>query len=194
MIDTLKAHWKYAAAGALMIACFAAGECTRKPPVATTKIEYRDVVKEKIVTQDIVKTVVVHDVVEKVRVVHETVTETRPDGTKVVTQRDTGETTSEKKDTAAASEAKKTVAEREHTTERVETRTVPVLKEQWALSVDGTVSVPALFGGPRASFLPGAPGWLSAGATVSRRVLGPLWVGARADTGGRAGVVLTWTF
>jgi hypothetical protein len=201
MIEKLRAWWAShgmsVAVGAMMLIFFAflAGHCEgRRSVKPVVKVETKEVVVEKVVTRDVVKTEVVHDVVDRVRVVKEVVVETRPDGTKIETRREEGETTKETKDAAAASHEVARAEERSRTTARVETTTAPAPRDRWLIGVDTTASVPGLIGGARTSYLPGAPGWLVVGATVQRRVLGPIWIGARVDSGARLGVGLSWTF
>lgn len=180
----------------LLFAAFLGGVGVgRRHAETTTKTEYRDVVKEKVVTQDVIKTVVVHDQVDRVRVVHEDRVETRPDGTRIETKRDSDDATKEKKDTDRREQEKTQVVEKDRIVERIVTQTTPVRPPRWILSLDAGTSFPALRDA-RLNKVPGAPGWLSAGATVERRLLGPLWVGTRvgADASVSPFLLAVWAF
>lgn len=158
-----------------------------KPP----RIEYRDVVKDRIVEKEVVKTVTIHDQVDRVRVVHEVRVETRADGTKIEIRRDTDDKAKETKDTQAAVRVETKVVEHEHTVTL--TSTCPP-GPRWSLGVDVGGSIAAALGGAPGNRVPGAPGWMTGGVTVARRVAGPVWLGVRAGADGSlaATAAITW--
>ncbi len=180
----MKRTWLIASAAGLVVllATFAAGRYSRAPQVVT-----KDVVRTQTVEVEKIHTVTVHDVAEakaaeeKVRTVTVTKYRWMPGGiteAEATTRAATDTATHETRQ--ARTQATQDVAHDARTTV-VELHTSTPVRPSWSVSLmpgyqwHGT---PALdFKGP-----------LVIGASVERRILGPLFLGAWGNTAGAAGI------
>lgn len=160
------------------------GRYTAHPRVETVeKVRVETQYKDRVVTKTVHDVQTVHDVATR------TVTVTKwakaPDGTPVVTQETHQEKQSETKRDDRSAKHVDRVAEAQQTVVTLKTER-PALPN-WSVSLMPGVQ----FAGEKAVTLYG-PGVI--GASVERRIVGPVWMGAWASTSGAAGVVLKGEF
>lgn len=167
----MKTSHKILLAIVVVAGAFALGKYTTSPKtVVETKIEY----EEKIVTQIEEKIVekVVEVEVERIRTVIE-----KPDGTKITVEHDKSKTKEEEKKSEVV------VAVEEEIKEEIDhsfRKTEPQIRPQWHISASVGVDMQNL--------LTSSP--VVYGAQVERRIVGPVFLGARADSNGVVSAVI----
>lgn len=196
-MDRLKAffgnRWVQLIGVALLL--FAMGYGTGRfatPDKVVEKVVYKDKVVEKIVYQDKVVTKYVK-VKDSTKATHtETTTEKKPDGT-VVTKTTTDTKVDTKTDTKVDKDEEKVVY-KDRVVEKIveKEKIVEAKKINWLIQAGAGVSIPTLLGKQQYG-IPGLRGAVIQ-AGVSRRVIGPLFIGVTGDSQGTVGLQLTGAF
>lgn len=152
------------------------------------------VVQQKVDLEELKR--VVADLQRRNNVVRERTVVVQPDGTRTETEKevDKTETSSRTETTTNTSASSSTETKVWKETVRVEEKVKLVERlaapDTWALGVQAGISLPALVGSDVPGFVPGLPDAVVVGVSVDRRVVGPVWGGAWANSQAAAGVQL----